>query len=427
LTPLEQDLRKRRERLLRLALSSIAKRHLVELQIELAQGIRDSEEKRRGLPARSEERVLWKTHDTLLRIIGDTLVWLILDAHSIRTLGKGPGRPASLIGQWDDFSLVLEAARHAGDSGTMVLICDVTNVLSTGDLVLFNQNHGIAVTECKNVSAEKLRNRRDDRVERQFRRGYALSQYLTTGESSLPEIPHPVPIPEGYSHTYRSFDFDVQAEHDWELLRAAVSEAQASGIGIAKNGAEFVYALRNDTPPPPPETLPFPTAPADRDAARMTFGFPQNFLKDPSTLQPPLTTWPLDIDQRIAVFEKDIWVCHGIPIDDFIGGIEGIDAEVVDVTQTGFIRVRSGGQKQQFGPRFIENALISFQRPSSVKEQILRSVVRVQEPDTLTPSPSFPTQFLVITRNETEEPSPDQGNAIPAVETHPDTTNDGEE
>jgi hypothetical protein len=282
---LEGNLRSERERLLQRALSAAGFRDLVELQAELAESIRRSEVARRQVSRWSAERALWKYHDQQLRVVGDTLAWLALDGHTIRNLGKGPGRPASLSGQWSDFQFVLQTARTAADLGLIVLVCDVTNVLRAGDLVLQFAGGELEVIECKNVDAEALSRRRDPRVTRQINRGQQLARYLTAGE--LTGRATEIPVPEGHEAVQQAVKINHEPKHDWSLLLDAIEHAAAIGTGLSKKSTEFVLVQRHDAPALTNLDLPRPSN-ADSTKALLV-AFASDIIDNPSPLHPPVT------------------------------------------------------------------------------------------------------------------------------------------
>ncbi len=87
-------------------------------------------------------------HRRLIRIIGDSLAFSLLHDHTIRTLTRHPGAPASLTGQGQDFSFTMEVAKALSASGYVPIICDLTNLLVVGDIVAVAANH-VLVVECK--------------------------------------------------------------------------------------------------------------------------------------------------------------------------------------------------------------------------------------------------------------------------------------
>jgi hypothetical protein len=393
---LHEELRAERERLLRWALAPAGLRDLVELQAEVAERIRQSELARRGLSQRSDDRAAWKYHDQQLRVVGDTLAWLALDSHTIRNLGKGPGGPASLSGQWPDFQFVLQVARRIASAGAMVLISDVTNILRTGDLAVLFADGKLDIIECKNVDASTLSRRKDPRIIRQTNRGQRLASYLSTGEAKIvePEIVSP----EGYEAVQQAIEINHRPEYDWSLLIEAVEAASATGSGLSKRNSEFVHVQRNDVPsltnfdPPRPE---------GEDSSRALFlAFGSDIIDNPSPLHPPVTYWPLSVEQRLAIWERDLYICHAVAEEDILGSlVNEPSAAIVAVERGGFLRVRVPSEEYVLRPRFLDNMLVGFETVASMREQALRFALAVSDVNT-GPSPSPSINYGLITKTE---------------------------
>lgn len=76
---------------------------VMQWQRRLADAIIDAERPEAGI-----DRALAKRHRHLLRVIADGLVHTLLPDHTIRSLSRHPGKPASLSAQGADFDFVFD-------------------------------------------------------------------------------------------------------------------------------------------------------------------------------------------------------------------------------------------------------------------------------------------------------------------------------
>ncbi|MCR1160328.1 hypothetical protein NEK97_02485 [Paenarthrobacter sp. UW852] len=119
-----------------------------------------------------------KWHRHLLRVIADGLVHELLPEHTIRSLSRHPGPPASLSSQGVDFDFVFEQAHKLYGLGFIPIIADITTLIGVGDIVGWSGG-GVVVLECKNRPAP-LRESTTGRLARQRQRGEQVETYLTT-------------------------------------------------------------------------------------------------------------------------------------------------------------------------------------------------------------------------------------------------------
>ena len=185
---------------------------LLEWQRRLADAIIATE---RGRPGCDPWEL--KLHRHLLRVIGDGLVHSLVSSHTIRTLGRSPGKPAHVASQGDDFEFVFDCARDLYASGFMPIIADLTTLVGVGDLVAVT-GRGIAILECKNRQAPTAKP--TGRLARQLKRGMLAQQYLSTStvdEDDLTRSAVPSNLPEA----------------DYECVTQILEGSLASPAGIA--------------------------------------------------------------------------------------------------------------------------------------------------------------------------------------------------
>ena len=176
------------------------------LAVEVLAAEYKSREKRSEILAR---------HKRLVRIIGDSLASSVLNEHTIRTLGRHPGSPASLVGQADDFAFVEDVAGKLAASGYTPILCDLTNLLRVGDIVAVTADH-VLVLECKR---SPLPNRlpKTGRLARQRARGNQAASYLANSR---------VVEPGGVERQALSF---AMPEPRWDML-ANLADQLSPGV-----------------------------------------------------------------------------------------------------------------------------------------------------------------------------------------------------
>src|SRR5690606_3790564 len=115
--------------------------------------------------------------------IGDALAWLLLPAHTIRTLARHPGRPAAPPADVEDAAFVMDVVERLDRAGWVPLISDLTNVLLVGGIDAVRPGGTVEVVECKNTRLP-TRLPSSGRLARQRQRGETLARYLR--ESAMP-------------------------------------------------------------------------------------------------------------------------------------------------------------------------------------------------------------------------------------------------
>lgn len=195
---------------------------IMQWQRRLADAIIDAEH-----PEAGTDRAEAKRHRHLLRVIADGLVHTLLPDHTIRSLSRHPGKPASLSAQGADFDFVFDQAHRLRSLGLIPIIADLTTLIGVGDIVGWNGD-GVLVVECKNRPAP-LQEATTGRLARQRRRGEQVETYLTTStldEGDFVRQAHTMPLPSP----------------DWAAVADLLERCEASPTGVA------VYSLGpNDT------------------------------------------------------------------------------------------------------------------------------------------------------------------------------------
>lgn len=254
-------------------------------QRRLADAIIDAEEPRMGV-----DRAVAKRHRHLLRVIADGLVHTLLPQHTIRSLSRHPGKPASLSAQGADFDFVFEQARRLWSLGLIPIVADLTTLIGVGDVVGWNGD-GVVVVECKNRPAP-AREAMTGRLARQRRRGQQIADYLTTSRVDEGDV-----VRQAYETSLPS--------SGWEAVANLLSRCDASPSGVA------AYALG------PADTLVAAAswaAPADvlqvaPDAGRMpqaAIAFYSELINGASYRRMAPSSYPVGGEHRSRLLEGDL-------------------------------------------------------------------------------------------------------------------------
>ncbi|SMX78856.1 hypothetical protein [Brevibacterium antiquum] len=202
----------RRTLLLELAALPV-KGDAMQWQRRLADAIIDAEHPDAGI-----DRAEAKLHRHLLRVIADGLVHTLLPEHTIRSLSRHPGKPASLSAQGADFDFVFAQAHKLCDLGVIPIIADLTTLIGVGDIVGWSAD-GVMVLECKNRPAPQ-HEPTTGRLARQRRRGEQLETYLTTStldEGDFVRQAHAISLPSP----------------DWAAVAGLLERCEASPTNVA--------------------------------------------------------------------------------------------------------------------------------------------------------------------------------------------------
>ncbi|NUL44132.1 hypothetical protein LG293_09575 [Citricoccus nitrophenolicus] len=190
---------------------------VLQWQRRLADAIIDAEH-----PEARTDLAEVKRHRHLLRVIADGLVHTLLPDHTIRSLSRHPGPPASLSSQGADFDFVFDQAHKLRSLGMIPIIADLTTLIGVGDIVGWNGD-GVMVLECKNRPAPP-REATTGRLARQRQRGEQAETYLTTSTLDEGEA-----VRQAYTMSLPS--------PDWSAVADLLERCETSSTGVA------VYSL----------------------------------------------------------------------------------------------------------------------------------------------------------------------------------------
>ena len=123
-----------------------------------------------------------RRHLHMVRLYGDSLAFNWLSAYALRQLRRNGGKPPDLSGQGDAFTVSVNVCESANRAGTPAILCDITNILKIGDVVICENPDAPAIVECKASIRRNARFDRQGRRGRQLSRMKGVSEFLRTGE-----------------------------------------------------------------------------------------------------------------------------------------------------------------------------------------------------------------------------------------------------
>ncbi|MFJ6811145.1 hypothetical protein ACIQRK_34985 [Streptomyces anulatus] len=358
-------------------------------QKKLAQEIRNIEK-------RKDEDA--KTHKHLLRLIGDSLAWELLDSHVIRELARDRLRPANLSSQGEDFDFVLSVAEGIAKLGGIPIVADVTHLVAVGDIVTVTPN-GIHIAECKNRPTPKRPP--TGRIARQEQRGAKASDYLTHGFFSESNEKQAIAVEVAAA----------QPAHD--TLRQCIEDASASdsGAAVARLGDRDLllaaWARGND----PGAALEGLTESLDgRDWEIPAMGGFMDAVMNPSPFAANPYALPIPVDQRFALAEGELVLIRITDLNglQFTTNTSTGEELRMDVRKAGGnhqLIMNLAGVEREVSRRFIDSILWGFLPVSGVREMLIQFTEIVNESlknpsadSTPAPSPSIDTYSSFVYR-----------------------------
>ena len=334
------------------------------------------------------ERDLFKRHRTKLRAIGDALTWLLLPAHTIRTLSKHPGRAAPPQVDTEDAAFVMQVVDQLFRAGRVPIIADLTNVLLVGDVVAVEPGGEMEVVECKNTRVP-VRPPASGRLARQRQRGERLTRYLRESAMPYPQetqstaaaIADALDIPAP-SHTSPAapnlvaIDVDLPKPNpEWLVAACRQYEESPQGVGLAEIGAGD-YLLITDQ-------LGF----ADDRVGDVVLALPRlrqpclsvhfEQLNEPRSYCRSILSYPIDWALRAALLEADLLMVRLVDLAIF----EERDADGMSLTlQDGlFLRWTRDECHLAFSNRFIDEVMTGPVSAAEMRTSLLDSVRHLEQ------------------------------------------------
>lgn len=258
---------------------------VLEWQRRLADAIIEAED-----PPIGTDRAVAKRHRHLLRVIADGLVHTLLPEHTVRSLSRHPGKPASLSAQGADFDFVFEQATRLSSLGFIPIIADLTTLIGIGDIVGWSSD-GVVVLECKNRPAP-AQGAPTGRLARQRRRGEQVETYLTASR-----------IDEGDS-LRQAFTMSLPSP-DWDAVADLLDRCDASPSGTAGYSLGPADTLVAATSQATPEQF-MEVAPDGGEAAHMAIAFYSELINTASYRLMAPSSYPVGGEHRSRLLEGEL-------------------------------------------------------------------------------------------------------------------------
>ena len=303
-----------------------------------------------------------REHIRLLRLLGDGLAWRFLHSYTIRQLGKLETPPPALSHQGAGFSSTIEIAREQAAAGMPVLIADLTNCICVSDVVVCADPERPLLIE----SGGNARALGKGRKGRQLQRGLAVTELLSQGHGKLPED----------EHTTVTVPIDIEAEYSWQQVAAASEEALTNGTGVASAGPDdVIWAVGKSVEEPIPEAALDACESFKRSIA---IGVHLRLLEKPSTRHQPPVIWPIPLESRLALLERQIYLGHAINTDAFLDDPNTPEPRIAAHRLrrdeiTGFLVEGKEGQCE-LSPLFLDDVLYGYQTIKSTRQTMLALV-----------------------------------------------------
>lgn len=287
-------------------------------------------------------------HKRLVRIIGDSLAFSVLDQHTIRTLSRHPGPSPSIVGQREDFAHVSNIAEMLAASGYVPLLCDVTNLLKVGDIVAVAEDH-VLVLECKR-SPLPSRLPGNGRLARQRLRGTQAAEYLRRSqiaESDGVRQALPVDLPEPCWHALTD-------------LASRVSTLSGSAIAMLDDGDAVALAIVGDSLENVTEIIEELNHAVAANSP--VFGTQLDILESPRWNCPPPLVFPVQPLLRHALLEGNALMFRLIDSDRFLGPRNTASGRLVELrvtctTAKAKLSLIADNQPYELGPWFLDRVM----------------------------------------------------------------------
>ena len=258
-----------------------------------------------------ERSHLAKAHLHSLRLYGDALAHALLSRYAVRQLARNPGKPPALAGQGTAFSLVMESARSVAAGNVCPLVADLTHTIRNGDVIACDDAFLPRIIECKSSQPKHENFERQGRRGRQLARRSSIERFLREGDGVIfgeDSARHTVVLDSVTAYSWSVIDdLTMRAlrrkavtafPHPGEVIAAAfVGESVDSGAVVEGMGV----------------------APGDH----VMVGSTSDALSWGISDVPPPMCWPIDLEARWALMERDVSIVHCMRLETLIGFTEG--------------------------------------------------------------------------------------------------------
>lgn len=329
---------------------AVEPRSIFTFQAQLAQSISAAEP-----VAFRDKDSRQRDHLRRLRQLGDGLAWRLLHPYVIRQLAKNQGG-AQAISTQAGFAATLRLAEEHANKGRPVLVCDLTNCLRVGDVVVCTDPEQPTILESGGHPGFKHKGRKG----RQHRRREAITELLQSGSAQLLDD----------AVTTETIELAFSPEHSWPVVERVVSQALRDGEAWAECGpGDVVYATRADAEE---FDLPRRLKHVTDDFAQAVVAF-VTILQKPNLRVPPVAAWPVSPETRLGLLQSDVFLLHVVDLEAFPGTAHGGELAKVNIkgrAVTGF-EVRTAGVTHHLAPHFLNDVLLGFETIESARAQMV--------------------------------------------------------
>jgi hypothetical protein len=247
-----------------------------------------------------------KRHLHLCHHLGDGLAWRLLDPHSIRQLAKNDGHPPYLSEQAAATTEALEAINQIAEAQNLpALMADLTNIVRIGDVVVPNGLPCPFIIELKKTPRAKDGGYAN-RGSRQLLRMKLTAEYLLKDCGTR----------FGTGEEIRAFDLQCSPEYLYDQIEAVCTAALNDGFAVnIIDERDVLFCIREDqnlgdwlqkTEPPPLRSV--------------MMGCNCRYLEDdPNPLLRPSPVWPVSLEVRKALLNRDLDLIHLIDPRAIVG------------------------------------------------------------------------------------------------------------
>lgn len=299
----------------------------------------------------------WSEHKKLLRILGDTVVWKILDPYVIRVLARGPHIPPGLASQRKSIEHVLNISRMLVEQGQTAILCDLTRVLRHGDIIASSGAGEVFIYECKDTdmpSEWKV----GGRVARQIKKMNDLADFLNHGLGAY--------LVEDNGNIWLPMPPAAEPAYTWDAVESAAVEAHEEGFSVkVAEPKNIVIGVRDGYTGDLPDLSNF-IAPEELESGGILTGH-FRLMDESMTYEPPPTCWPISFDIRVALLESDIFLNHVFDPQIFFGTVSDDPRIEIFGLENEALLVDFKGNVFKFGNRFINDVALGYQTLESAK------------------------------------------------------------
>jgi len=284
-------LRHQRESIFQKCINVTSLQDLLSVQEKIAEDIRTTE---REISANGRTDSL-TFHVSRLRLYADGIVWFVLHPHTIRQMAKNPRPVPSIKDQGAIFDHTIESAkRNLRKYKAPVLICDITNILRFGDLLV-----------CIDPELPKPEYIMQGRRGRQISRFTSMMRYLHEGFSKV----------FGEKLRYYAVDSTYKTDRNWDILAEVCQKACKTGIAqkdISEYEVLWAYTPehRDSLGSKLVQLQSIVSGPEEHKDQIVYFGTSSDLMNMTDGLYPPPSAWPIPAEMRFAVLEGDIEIAH---------------------------------------------------------------------------------------------------------------------